>query len=62
MEAKRFFKILSEIETKGEYKDGKTHYWKDEKVDKEGEKYILIIADIEHEKYTEQMVYEIRKR
>lgn len=45
----------------GEYQDGNTHYWIDRKFDNDGNAYILVIADIQHEKFTEQITYKVKE-
>ena len=45
----------------GEYYDGNTHYWTDRKFDNDGNPYILIVADIQHEKFTEQITYKVKE-
>jgi len=61
MNAADFFKILTNLKIFGDYEDGNTHYWTEEKYDDEGNKYTLIVADIAHEKFTEQITYKVRE-
>lgn len=63
MNAVDFFKILDNLKTNGEYRDGNTHYWTDRKFDDDGNAYTLIIADIPNEdkKYTEQITYKVKE-
>lgn len=63
MKAEDFFKILYNLKTNGEYQDGNTHYWTDQKFDDDGNAYTLIIADIPNveKKYTEQITYKVKE-
>lgn len=61
MNAADFFKVLDNLKIFGEYHDGNTHYWTDVKFDDDGEKYTLIIADVPHEKFTEQITCEVKE-
>lgn len=61
MNAADFFKILDNLKIFGEYYDGNTHYWTDRKFDNDGNAYTLIIADIQHEKFTEQITYKVKE-
>lgn len=61
MNATDFFKILDNLKIFGEYYDGNTHYWTDRKFDNDGNAYTLIIADIQHEKFTEQITYKVKE-
>ena len=60
MNATDFFKILDNLKIFGEYYDGNTHYWTDRKFDNDGNAYTLIVADIPHEKFTEQITYKVK--
>lgn len=60
-ECSRFFKVLTNLKIFGEYHDGNTHYWTDVKFDDDGEKYTLIVADIPHEKFTEQITCKVKE-
>ena len=61
MNAADFFKILDNLKIFGDYEDGNTHYWTDEKYDDEGNKYTLIVADTTHEKFTEQITCKVKE-
>ena len=61
MNASDFFKVLDNLKIFGEYQEGNTHYWTDRKFDDDGNAYTLIIADILHEKYTEQITYKVKE-
>ena len=61
MNAADFFKILTNLKIFGEYQDGNTHYWTDRKFDNDGNAYTLIIADVPHEKFTEQITCEVKE-
>lgn len=61
MNAADFFKILDNLKIFGEYYDGNTHYWTDRKFDDDGNAYTLIIADIPHEKFTEQITCKVKE-
>ena len=56
-----FFKILTNLKIFGEYYDGNTHYWTDRKFDDDGNAYTLIIADIPHDKFTEQITFDVKE-
>lgn len=61
MNAADFFKVLTNLKIFGEYYDGNTHYWTDRKFDNDGNAYTLIIADIPHEKFTEQITCKVKE-
>ena len=61
MKEKNLIEILNELKETGESYSGKNHYWLSEKWDDEGNKYTLIIADIEREKYMEQLTYKVKE-
>ena len=61
MNAADFFKILTNLKIFGEYQDSNTHYWTDRKFDNDGNSYTLIVADIQHEKFTEQITYKVKE-
>ena len=61
MNAADFFKILTNLKIFGEYQDGNTHYWIDRKFDNDGNACTLIVADVAHEKFTEQITYKVKE-